>query len=78
MGGDMVRRLLKNGHECVVHARKASSIEPLVKEGATGASSLADFISLLPIPRVVWLMIPAASVDKVIADLVPLLSAGIW
>jgi len=76
MGGDMVRRLLKNGHECVVHARKASSIEPLVKEGATGASSLADFVSLLPMPRVVWLMIPAASVDKVIADLVPLLSAG--
>jgi 6-phosphogluconate dehydrogenase len=75
MGGDMVRRLLRSGHECVVHARRASSIEPLVSEGAVGASSLADFVSLLPVPRVVWLMIPAASVDKVIADLVPLLSA---
>ena len=76
MGGNMVRRLLLNGHECVVHARKASSIEPLVSEGALGASSLADFVSLLPVPRIVWLMIPAASVDKVIANLVPLLSAG--
>jgi 6-phosphogluconate dehydrogenase len=76
MGGDMVRRLLRGGHECVVHARKASSIEPLVSKGAVGASSLAGFVSLLPAPRVIWLMIPAASVDKVIADLVPLLSAG--
>ncbi|NVN89362.1 MAG: decarboxylating 6-phosphogluconate dehydrogenase [Desulfuromonadales bacterium] len=76
MGGDMVRRLLRNGHECVVHARRASSMEPLVSAGATGASSLAEFISLLPVPRIVWLMIPAASVDRVIADIVPLLSAG--
>ncbi len=76
MGGDMVRRLLKSGHECVVYARRASSIEPLVREGATGSSSLAELVSLLPLPRVVWLMVPAAAVDGVMASLVPLLGEG--
>lgn len=76
MGGDMARRLLSNGHECVVYARRASSVESLVREGAVGSSSLADLVSLLPTPRVVWLMIPAASVDGVIADLAPLLHPG--
>ncbi|ABK99856.1 phosphogluconate dehydrogenase (NAD(+)-dependent, decarboxylating) [Pelobacter propionicus] len=76
MGGDMVRRLLKGGHECVVHARRPSSMEPLVREGALGAAPLAELVSLLPKPRVVWLMIPAASVDRVIADIAPLLDAG--
>lgn len=76
MGGDMVRRLLKQGHECVVHARRASSMEPLVNAGATGAATLKEFISLLPEPRIIWLMIPAASVDRVIADIVPLLNPG--
>ena len=76
MGGDMVRRLLRAGHECVVHARRTSSIEPLLGLGAVGASTLAEFVSLLPLPRVVWLMIPAASVERVITDIVPLLSAG--
>jgi 6-phosphogluconate dehydrogenase len=72
----MVRRLLKSGHDCVVHARRQSSMEPLVREGAHGAASLDELVSLLPRPRVVWLMIPAASVEKVIADIAPLLDAG--
>jgi 6-phosphogluconate dehydrogenase len=76
MGGDMVRRLLRAGHECVVYARRTSSIEPLLGLGAVGASTLAEFVSLLPLPRVVWLMIPAASVERVITDIIPLLSAG--
>lgn len=76
MGGDMVRRLLRDGHDCVVHARRQSSMEPLVREGARGATTLAELVSFLPRPRVVWLMIPAASVDRVIADIAPLLDAG--
>jgi 6-phosphogluconate dehydrogenase len=72
----MVRRLLKSGHDCVVHARRQSSMEPLVREGAHGAASLNELVSLLPRPRVVWLMIPAASVERVIADIAPLLDAG--
>jgi len=76
MGGDMVRRLLKNSHECVVYARTPQAVEALVAEGAVGSSSLAGFVDKLSTPRVVWLMVPAAVVDGVIADLLPLLSAG--
>jgi 6-phosphogluconate dehydrogenase len=76
MGGDMVRRLLKSGHECVVYGRRAAAIEPMVAEGATGTNTLAGFIERLAAPRVVWLMIPAAAVDGLIADLLPLLEAG--
>ena len=76
MGGDMVRRLLKNGHECVVYGRKAAAIKPLVASGAIGSNTLVEFVGNLAAPRVVWLMIPVASVDGVIADLVPLLEAG--
>ena len=76
MGGDMVRRLLKSGHECVVYGRRAAAISPMVAEGAIGTSSLDGFIERLATPRVIWLMIPAASVDGVIADIVPLLETG--
>ncbi len=76
MGGDMVRRLLKSGHECVVYARTPQAVEALVAEGAVGSSSLTGFVDKLSTPRVVWLMVPAAVVDGVIADLLPLLSAG--
>ena len=76
MGGDMVRRLLRKGHECVVHARQASSIAPLLRDGALGSTSIDEFIALLPEPRIIWLMVPAASVDQVIAGLAPRLSPG--
>ena len=76
MGANMVRRLIKNGHPCVVYDRSPKAIAGLVSEKAVGASSLADLIKKLEKPRAVWLMVPAAVVDKSIADLVPLLEAG--
>ncbi|PKN12978.1 MAG: 6-phosphogluconate dehydrogenase (decarboxylating) [Deltaproteobacteria bacterium HGW-Deltaproteobacteria-4] len=76
MGGDMVRRLLKGGHECVVYGRNAVAVNALVGAGAQGCEDLSSFISRLTLPRVVWLMIPAAAVDGVIVDLLPLLNAG--
>ena len=76
MGANMVRRLIKNGHQCVVYDRSPQAIAGLVKEKAVGASSLADLVKKLEKPRAVWLMVPAAVVDKGIADLLPLLEAG--
>jgi len=76
MGANMVRRLIKNGHQCVVYDRSPQAIASLVKEKAVGASSLADLVKQLEKPRAVWLMVPAAAVDKSIADLLPLLEAG--
>jgi len=76
MGGDMVRRLIKGGHQCVVFNRSPQKVKDLVKEKAVGASSLADLVKKLQKPRAVWLMVPAAVVDKVIADLLPLLDPG--
>jgi len=76
MGANMVRRLIKNGHQCVVYDRSPQAIADLVKEKATGASSLADLVKKLEKPRAVWLMVPAAVVDKSIADLLPLLEVG--
>jgi 6-phosphogluconate dehydrogenase len=76
MGANMVRRLIKNGHQCVVYDRSPQVVNELVKEKATGSSSLADFVKKLQKPRAVWLMVPAAVVDTMIADLVPVLEAG--
>ena len=76
MGANMVRRLLKDGHQCVVFDRSPDAVKDLVKEKAVGASSLADFVKKLDKPRAVWLMVPAAVVDKTIADLSPLLETG--
>ena len=76
MGANMVRRLLKGGHQCVVFDRAPKAVEDLAKEKAAGASSLADFVKKLDKPRAVWLMVPAAVVDKSIADLLPLLEPG--
>jgi len=76
MGANMVRRLIKNGHQCVAYDRTAESVNELVKEKAVGAHSLADLVKKLQKPRAVWLMVPAAVVDKTIADLLPLLEAG--
>jgi 6-phosphogluconate dehydrogenase len=76
MGANMVRRLIKDGHDCVVYDRSADTVNQLAKEKATGSSSLADFVKKLAQPRAIWLMVPAAVVDKSIADLLPLLAKG--
>jgi len=75
MGANMVRRLIKGGHQCVVFDMSPKAVQGLVEEKAVGSSSLADFVKKLAKPRVVWLMVPAAVVDKTIADLLPLLEA---
>jgi 6-phosphogluconate dehydrogenase len=76
MGANMVRRLLKAGHQGVVFDMSPKAVEELVQEKAVGSSSLADLVKKLAKPRAVWLMVPAAVVDKTIADLVPLLEPG--
>src|SRR5262245_20351130 len=76
MGANMVRRLLRGGHACVVHDRVESAVQVLAREGATGAASLDDFVARLAAPRVVWLMVPAAVVDATLDDLVERLSPG--
>src|SRR6058998_843008 len=76
MGANMVRRLLKGGHQCVVFDMSPKAVAELVKEKAVGTTSLADFVKTLTKPRAVWLMVPAGVVDKTIADLAPHLEAG--
>jgi 6-phosphogluconate dehydrogenase len=76
MGANMVRRLIRNGHQCVVYDRSEQAVGDLVRENAVGATSLADLAKKLQKPRALWLMVPAAAVDKTIADLVPLVEAG--
>jgi 6-phosphogluconate dehydrogenase len=76
MGANMVRRLVKQGHQCVAFDMSANAVAELVKDKATGSSSLADMVNKLEKPRAIWLMVPAAVVDKSIADLLPLLEAG--
>jgi 6-phosphogluconate dehydrogenase len=76
MGANMVRRLLKNGHQCVVFDRSPKSVDGLVKEKAHGTSSLADLVEKLQRPRTIWLMVPAAVVDQTIGELSPLLEKG--
>ena len=70
MGANMVRRLLRGGHECVVNDRNPEAVEALVREGAKGAASLQAFIEQLQPPRAIWLMIPAGLVDTMIDQLV--------
>ena len=74
MGANMVRRLQKAGHQCVVFDRSADAVKQLAAEGATGAASLDDFLGKLGKPRAVWLMMPAAVVDATIAELLPRLA----
>src|SRR6202166_3127464 len=75
MGANMVRRLLRGKHQCVVFNRSPKPVKELVQEGATGSDSLEDFAKKLAKPRTIWLMVPAAAVDQNITDLLPHLEA---
>ena len=76
MGANMVRRVIRRGHECVVSDMSPKAVADLAREKAVGAKSLADLVAKLKPPRAIWLMVPAAVVDGTIADLVPLLQPG--
>ena len=75
MGSNMVRRLLKSGHECVVFDVSQKAVSDLVGEKATGSTSVREFVAKLDKPRTVWLMVPAAAVDATISELLPYLEA---
>jgi 6-phosphogluconate dehydrogenase len=76
MGANMVRRLMKDGHECVVYDLNADAVQALAAEGATPSSSFADFVTKLEQPRAVWMMVPAGVVDDTLLSLTPHLAAG--
>src|ERR1041385_5299525 len=76
MGANMLKRLLRGGHECVVNDRNPEAVQALVAEGATGDTSLDGFIAKLKTPRAIWLMIPAALVDTILDQLSTLVEAG--
>ncbi len=76
MGANIVRRLMRAGHTCVVYDTNPASVADLVKEGATGATTLEEFAAKLEKPRAAWIMVPAAVTDRVISSLVPHLEAG--
>jgi 6-phosphogluconate dehydrogenase len=75
MGSNLVRRLMRDGHRCVVYDVNADVVKELASEGATGADSIEQFVQLLEKPRALWLMLPAAIVDQTLEQLVPLLDA---
>src|SRR3984893_18046845 len=76
MGANMAMRLMKAGHECIVYDSHPEPVQELVKQGAKGSTSLTAFVKSLAKPRAVWLMVPAAAVDPVLASLTPLLETG--
>jgi 6-phosphogluconate dehydrogenase len=76
MGANMVRRLIKGGHECVAYDNSADAVKAITAQGAKGAKTLAELVDGLTTPRVVWVMVPAGVVDSVIAQLRPLLKKG--
>ena len=76
MGANMVRRLMRAGHDCVVYDVHPQAVAALAGEGAVGSASLADFVASLRRPRAIWLMVPAAIVDRELSDLTPLLNEG--
>ena len=76
MGANMVRRLMRDGHKCVVFDLNADAVRKLADEGAVGATSMQDFVGKLTQPRAAWMMVPAAVVDRTLDQLVPLLESG--
>jgi 6-phosphogluconate dehydrogenase len=76
MGANMVERLVKAGHQCVVNDTNADTVQQLIAKGAKGTTKLPEFIQMLSKPRAVWLMLPAAAVDPVLHSLTPLLEPG--
>ena len=76
MGANLVRRLIRDGHECVVYDVNAEAVAGLVAEGATGASDLADFAAKLTVPRVAWVMVPAAFAGQTITDVASHMASG--
>jgi len=76
MGANMAKRLINGGHHCAVFDRSPEAVAALVKDKATGATSLAELVKKLEKPRAIWLMVPAAVVDTTIADLLPFLEKG--
>ena len=76
MGGNMARRLMRAGHECVAFDPDPSSVAALAAEGASGVASVAEMVAALSAPRTIWLMVPAGVVEHVLDELVPLLEPG--
>src|SRR4029079_15044740 len=76
MGANMVKRLIRGGHECVVNDRNPEAVQALVADGAVGDTSLSGFIAKLRPPRAIWLMIPAALVDTMLEQLATMVEAG--
>src|ERR1035437_7594718 len=76
MGANMVRRLMRGGHECVAYDVTGAAVQAIAAEGARGASTLDDFVEKLQKPRTIWLMVPAAVVDSTSEALLPKLAAG--
>ena len=76
MGANLVRRLMRDGHRCVVYDHTAAHVKQLEDEGATGATSMADFVAKLEKPRTAWLMLPAAVTASVLGELAELLDPG--
>src|SRR5580704_4644945 len=76
MGANMVRRLLRSGHQCVVFDMSQQAVNELTQETATPSSTVQDLVAKLSKPRAIWLMVPAAVVDSTVADLLPHLDAG--
>jgi len=76
MGGNMVRRLVRQGHECVVYDANPANVRALVDEGAIGSTSLDDLVGKLASPRTLWVMVPAGAVDALLAELRPRLRPG--
>src|SRR5262245_29933589 len=75
MGANLVRRLMRDGHRCVVYDVSADAVDRLAAEGATGAKSLADFVSALDTPRAIWVMVPAGFVQGTLDQLLEVVSA---
>ncbi len=76
MGANMVRRLMRGGHDCVAYDRSADTVQALAAEGARGVASLAELVAALRPPRAIWIMVPAGLVDSVVVQLRPLLRTG--